>query len=63
MEFYDVSNIRIAFVIIREQTEKALIKECLDKMGIASQFITKFTLEEKLCKDRPVMGVYTNILR
>ena len=30
MQFYDVSNIRMAFVIIKKESEKALIKECLD---------------------------------
>ena len=63
MQIYDVTNIRMAFVIIQKESEKAPIKECLDKMGIASQFITYFTLDKKLTGDRPAMGVYTNILR
>jgi len=62
-ENYDVSKIKIAFVIVQKETEKALAKEQLDKMGIVSQFITNFTLRKKLTGERPAMGVYTNILR
>ena len=63
MQNYDVSKIKIAFVIVQKETEKALAKEQLDKMGIVSQFITNFTLRKKLTGERPAMGVYTNILR
>jgi len=63
MQNYDVSKIKIAFVIVQKETEKALAKEQLDKMGIVSQFITNFTLRKKLTSERPALGVYTNILR
>jgi predicted Ser/Thr protein kinase len=60
---YDVKNIRIVFVIVQKEKDKALIKQYLDKIGIVSQFITQFTLKKKLTGQRPAMGVYTNILR